>query len=109
MVAQEAKYHPKCLAGLYNRVRGLERMEKSAMSDKDMSHSIALAELVSYIEESRLDSSVAPVFQLSDLVSLYTSRLRQLGMDVEKRMHSTKLKDRILALIPGLKAHLQGK
>ena len=109
MVAQEAKYHPKCLAGLYNRVRGLERMEKSAMSDKDMSHSIALAELVSYIEESRFDSSVAPVFQLSDLVSLYTSRLRQLGLDVEKRMHSTKLKDRILALIPGLKAHPQGK
>ena len=95
MVAQEAKYPPKCLAGLYNRVCGLERMEKSAMSDKDMSHSIALTELVSYIEESCLDSSVAPVFQLSDLVSLYTSRLRQLGLDVEKRMHSTKIKDRI--------------
>ena len=107
-MAQEAKYHLKCLAGLYNRGLGLEGMEKSAMSDKDMSHSIALAKLVSYIEESRLDSSVAPVFQLSDLVSLYTSRLRQLGLDVEKRMHSTKLKDMILALIPDLTAHPQG-
>lgn len=46
-------------------------------------------------------------FQLSDLVSLYTPRFRELGLNVEKRMHSTKL--RILSSISDLKAHSQGK
>ena len=73
MVAQEAKYHPKCLAGLYNRVRGLERMEKSAMRDKDMSHSIALAELVSYIEKSRLDFCSSCFSAVRSCFSIYFS------------------------------------
>jgi hypothetical protein len=35
---------------------------------------------VSYIEDARLDDLVAPVFKLSDLVTLYRTRLEQLGM-----------------------------
>ena len=109
VMAQEVKYHQKCLTGLYNRVRSLERSKRAAVSNEDMINSLALAELVSYIEDARTESSIAPVFQLSDLVTLYTSRIKELGLNVEKRVHSTKLKERILASIPDLKAHPQGK
>ena len=74
-----------------------------------MINSLAQAELVSYIEDAPTESSIAPVSQLSDLVTLYTSRIKELGLNVEKRVHSTKLKERILASIPDLKAHPQGK
>ncbi len=37
---------------------------------------IAFAELVSYIEDSRTDTLVAPVFKLTDLVNLYSTRLK---------------------------------
>ena len=33
---------------------------------------VALAELVSYMEEAALDEDTVPVFKLSDLIKLYT-------------------------------------
>ena len=97
VMALEVKYLPKCLTGLYNRVRSLERSKRAAVSNEDMINSLALAELVSYIEDARTESSIAPVFQLSDLVTLYTSRIKELGLNVEKQVHSTKLKERNLS------------
>ena len=73
-----------------------------------VNHGIAFAELVSYIEEVRNDNLVAPVFKLADLVNLYSTRLKQLGTDVEGRVHSTKLKDRILCFFPDMEVHKQG-
>ena len=91
MVAQDAEYHVKCLVSLYNRARGTEKY--SAESDADaVNHGIAFAELVSYIEDARMDNLVAPIFKLSDLVSLYSNRLKQLGTEVAGSIHSTKLK-----------------
>ena len=43
-----------------------------------------------------MDNMVAPVFKLTDLVILYSARLEQLGTHVTGRVHSTKLKNRIL-------------
>ena len=37
-----------------------------------VNHGIAFAELVSHIEDARMDNLVAPIFKLSDLVSLYS-------------------------------------
>ena len=86
MVAQDAEYHVKCLVSLYNRARGTEKY--SAESDADaVNHGIAFAELVSYIEDARMDNLVAPIFKLSDLVSLYSNRLKQLGTEVAGRIH----------------------
>ena len=34
-------------------------------------HSIAFAELVAYMEDFRMEGSVAPVFKLADLAHLY--------------------------------------
>ncbi|VDI11877.1 Hypothetical predicted protein, partial [Mytilus galloprovincialis] len=40
---------------------------------------------------------------------MYTNRLEQFGIDTSKRLNSTHLKDRILAAIPDLEAHKQGR
>ena len=72
-------------------------------------HGIALAELLTYIDETRIDEDVAPVFKLADLVILYSTRLEQLGVEQNARPHSTELKNRILAQFPDLTAHREGR
>ncbi|KAL5005325.1 hypothetical protein ScPMuIL_018781 [Solemya velum] len=85
-------------------------LNKSNQPDTDkISHGIALAELLTYIDEARTDEDVAPIFKLADLVKLYSSRLEQLGVDTQSRIHSTKLKERILNQFPDLKAYKEGR
>ncbi len=91
---------------MYNKAR--DRKTEACNEDR-FNHGIAFAGLVSYIKEARKDSCVAPVFKLSELVSLYTSRLEQLGTHTSGRVHSTKLKDRILSYFPDMNAHKQGR
>ena len=62
-----------------------------------------------YIEDPRIDNSVAPIFKLTDLVHLYSTRLKQLETDVVGCIHSTQLKDRILVYFPDMEAHKQGR
>ena len=108
LIAQEAKYHTKCLVSLYNKVRDADA--KTAEPDPDrMNHAVALAELVTYIEEARTDALVAPVFVLADLAALYTTRMEQLGTTMTGPVHSTKLKNRILRYFPDLEEHKQGR
>ena len=95
MVAQDVEYRVKCLISLYNRARGTETY--SAESDVDaVNHGIAFAKLVSFIEDAGMDNLVSPIFKLPDLVSLYSNRLKQLGKELAGRIHSTKLKIRVL-------------
>ena len=77
-----------------------ERME-------DINHSMVLAELLAYIDESRKDDDIR-VFKLADLCKLYSTRLQQLGMERYDHVHSTHLKNRILAHFPDLAAHKEG-
>ena len=67
------------------------------------------AELVLYIEETRQDEETAPVFRLADLVQLYQSRMEQLGVQLDTRVHSTRLKQRPLAQFPDMRAHTKGR
>ena len=71
MYAQDAFYHKKCMTALHNHVRATEKTN-SEVSAQTSPESIALAEVDSFIEieESKLDSEVAPIFKLSDLVKL---------------------------------------
>ena len=54
-------------------------------------------------------TSLYTVFKLADLVSLYATRLKQLGTREESRIHSTKLKERLLSYLPDMQAHKQGR
>ena len=89
----------------------VSRVDTRSDSDDadDHSHGIAFAQLVSYMEESRKEEDTAPVFQLAGLVDMYTTRLKQLGVSVDNRIHSTILKMRLLASIPDLTAHTGGR
>ena len=49
------------------------------------------------------------VFKLTDMVSLYKKRLQPLGVTVGNRIHSTRLKIRLLSALPDLTAHVQGR
>ena len=102
-MAQDAQYHPQCLVSLYIRARETKCTEESDVDA--VNYGIALAELVSYIEDTRMDELVSPVFKLTDLVKLYSTRLEQLGTKVLGRIHSTKLKNRILGYFPDMEAH----
>ena len=75
LIAQNAQYHLNCLNSLYNRTR---KTKSSEDSDRDrMNHGLAFADLVSYIEETRMYTSVTPIFELIDLITLYTAKLEQ--------------------------------
>ena len=93
LIALNALYHLNCLTSLYNRARKTKLSEDS-YRDR-MNHGLAFADLVSYIEETRMYTSVTPIFKLSDLVTLYTTRLEQLGSNVVGQVHFTDLKKRI--------------
>lgn len=77
------------------------------MNTNGFSHCIALVELIGYIEAMKL--AVALIFKLADLVQLYTNQLRELGVIVFSRIHSTDLKEHILANMPGLHAYKQSR
>ena len=83
------------------------QLVEGQINDWTINHGIAFAELVSYIEDCRKDTELAPIFKLTDLIDLYTTRLKQLGTDTAAagRVHSTKLKDRILSYFPDMEAH----
>ena len=106
MMAQDALYHVKCLVSLYNRTRDTKR---NLDDQDDINHGIAFGELVSYIDDARMDSLVAPVFKLADLTGMYSNRLKQLGTVLPVRVHSTKLKYRIMAYFPDMEEHKPGR
>jgi hypothetical protein len=105
MIAIEAKYHRKCLVKLYNRARAADTTSDCKNPDAHL-HGIAFAELVTYMEDIRMEESVAPVFKLADLANMYKGRLKQLGASVG--VHNTRLKIRLLSVFPDLKAHSRG-
>ena len=104
--AIEAKYHSTCLVSLYNRARSVST--ESVDKEPSSLEGIALAELVSYLEESRMNTEL-PVFKLVELSRLYSSRIEQLGVNSDGRLHTSRLKDRLLAQIPQLEAYKQGR
>lgn len=109
LIALEAKYHIQCLVSLYNRARQSKESHEQEDSDATSNRAIALAELVTYIEDTRAESEIVPVFKLKDLVRMYITRVKQLGTSLNGRVNSTHLKDRILAHFPDLQAHKDGR
>jgi len=109
MVALEAKYHTKCLLALYNRAR---KVKTDAQQETDREREISgivFAELVMYIEETSLEASTAPVFKLADLAHLYMSRMEQFGVVNDARVNTARLKQRLLAHFPDLRAQNKGR
>ena len=111
MIAVEALYHKTCLSALYNRLRELRSSRPKADSDNAIIEGIVLAEIVDYLKSSNESSKAIPVFKLSYIKSLYSQRLKEYGSPdvcIEK-IHSTRLKEKILGRIPELHESRKGR
>ena len=88
-VALEAKYHTKCLVGMYSRARK-DQFEGPEDIDKEREVSaIVFAELVLYIEETWLDEETARVFKLALPVQNGTNRSQA---RIDGPLHATQAK-----------------
>lgn len=108
VISQELKYHSTCLTTLYRRA---DQKRKSTMNDPSekerVLRGLAFAELTEYIFEAK-DTSFLTVFKLADLAKIYNRRLHDLGLTTEK-VHSGRLKTRLLAHFPYLQEHASGR
>ena len=111
MVALEAKYHTQCLVGLYNHARKvrLEGIQDSYKEQATSASQTAFAELVLYTDEMRLDEEPAPVFKLDELTKLYHSGIEQLGIKLDTRVLSARLRERLLVEFLDMRAYSKGK
>ncbi|CAH0392073.1 unnamed protein product [Bemisia tabaci] len=107
-IAIEAKYHKECLNKFCNRKRSSDREAFRHDSDDD-SFATAFAELTSYIQDCILEKEdVIPVFNLKELTILLENRLEQLTGE-RKNVHSTRVKNMLLNVMPELTAYNQGR
>ena len=111
MIAQDAMYHKICLLNLYRQASSAQ-LDGTYTEKEQRCHGIAFSKLIMYIED-HIDASSAsdiiPVMKLSDLVKVYRQFLEELGVSIEKRIHSTRLKNRILAQFDDISSHNEGK
>ena len=106
MTASDAVYHKKYLTSLHTRYRYFVRKKGEDGANENMKpESVALAELISYLEEMKCTDGSHTLLKLSDLMKLYTEHLAQLGGDTSKRIDSTHIKDKLLAQLPQLEVH----
>ena len=109
LIAIEAKYHNHCILALYNKAeRQISDNDSDTYTHKEQTcKGIALAELISYIGETREENEES-VFRLADLVKLYENRLEQLGLQYVN-VNSTHLKTRLLMHMPDFNAYNKGR
>ena len=104
LTALDAQYHNQCLTALTNRDRDAIHAKTDSIKQQAIK-GIALAELVSYVQETKLGTGSQPIFMLSDLKKLYQARLQQLNAPLNTIVNSTRLKERLIENVPGLTAH----
>ena len=111
LVATEARYHLSCLAALYNRLRRIPETDSAEETESSITAGMVLGEILDYIKDSYQAAETIPVFKLSNLKSLYCQRLQFYGASMEsiQKVHSSRLKEKILSLMPELGEHKQGR
>ena len=70
---------------------------------------MVLAELAAFMQQERDRLGGNCVFKMPDLAALYKKRFEDLGGVLPERVHSTRLKSRLLAHIDGLTESKRGK
>lgn len=107
LIAMEAKYHLTCMVKLRNRYRSLTRKQNQTPEDTDekMNESRAFVELTRYIEESVNSGTL--LFKLSEIHSLYVTRLEELG--IKKLVNKTRLKGHLLERFPEAQEQYDGR
>ena len=102
-------YHRICLKKLYKTEFSLQLDPHLTDREKKL-HGIAFGEVVSFIEEIVMNATdTIPAFKLSDLIKLYDNHLKDLGITLETRTHSTHFKNCLLSHVEDLSAHKEAK
>ena len=68
--------------------------------------------MITHLENSRIEmieNLETPLFKPSEVTKVYQEKLQQFGIQINSRIHSTRVKEKLMANIPGLAAHKQGK
>ena len=103
VMAHDLQYHLLCLQAYYRKAESVKKAgRQQSESNIDVLKGLAFAEVISYIEECRESNTKA--IPLSDICDLYKSLLEKLGVHEESRVHSTRLKEKVLTHVPGLRA-----
>ena len=107
LIAIGAKYHLKCLIELNNRYRShVRKSNKDKQNvDENVCNSRVFVELASYVKKEVYSGKL--VFKLSDLHSLYESRLEDLGN--AKSVNNTRLKGRLLEYFKEAQEQFDGR
>ncbi len=103
MPSAELKYHTRCYT--YYTRKGSKLEKEDTTNGEAFKRAQVFAELFSDIEcEATVE--VKQTFMLADLVRKYESRLWELGvMEDKERAHASRLKEKLVAAIPGLSWH----
>ena len=109
MAALDVLYHTQCLSLLYKRAARVKNQTVTQNDEDCIYQGIALAELVSFLEECRSDPDENTVFKLSEFSRMYALRLEQMGVDISQRVHSTRLKERLIQQCPDLTSYKDGR
>jgi hypothetical protein len=112
MIALDAMYHPSCLLSLYYKAE--RRTSLSLVNDNTAPYeceveSLALAEIISFLEESLINESTPSVFKLSELTKMYAAYLSKFKSTQIENVHSSRLKERLLENLPNLTAVNHGR
>ena len=106
MVALDAMYHAKCLIALYNKANQQRYGRKYSDNEKHL-NDIVLSELASFMEQTA--NTVHGVFKLTELGKMYRNRLIELGRQTAERIHTARLKSRLLSHFENLTEFKQRK
>lgn len=102
LIALEARYHGTCLTMLYRRAE-YARQENVPEEEKPQRlEGVAMAEVVTFIEESQKTGAGLPTIRLADLAKIYTSALEQLGITTTAKFNTYHLKERIVHQVHSL-------
>ena len=109
MIAQDAMYHPLWLLAFYKKAKSANGNSAPIVDEEKELHGMVLAELLVFmqLERDRLGGNC--VFKMADLAALYKKRFEDLGGVLPERVHSTRLKLRLLAHIDELTESKRGK
>ena len=109
LIALEAKHHTQCLSMLYRKAQYANEEGEESEQPRLRLDGIALAQLVSHIEEFRTSGAELPTFKLADLANMYKSCLQRLDCDTTARVNNSRLKERLVYQIPGLQSYNKGR
>ena len=98
MITQDAMYHKACLSNFYRKASA-KRLEGHYTDEMRKLPGIAFGQVVEFIEETVTNATQEiPLFKLSDLVKLYNAQLKEFGVHLETRIHSTRFKLRLITI-----------